>query len=477
MRTSVLSEEVLHRYPVAVLGFGRAGHTVCDYLLGIGCRPTVYETGEISEKEKSRYTANGVSFVGDFPTEFPQSILFRSPGIRPDHPAILRSQARGAYLTGEVDWFLSHTSATVIGVTGSDGKTTTSALIAQILQTAGKRVICGGNNGGALLPHLSALGEGDFAVVELSSFQLATASAPDVAVITNLTPNHLNWHKDYFEYLATKCRIFRGASRLVLSADCPASVMIGSRAPIPITWHTVREEMPFTPETGVVSLTVAGENICLHGEQSVCKIPAFRDFMLPGTHNRQNMLAAYAAAYPFVNERAVLAVSRNFRGVPHRLQHIGCINGVTYINSSIDTSPTRTAAALSAMEMSPIVIAGGRTKGIPLDTLGDTLSARAKAVFLYGEAATEIEDAVDGRVYAEKFDLFADAFAAASCYARAGDAVLLSPGCTAYDQFENFEKRGECFAELVKALAGKDKKSGTSRADSRDGGTCECNGL
>ncbi len=455
MRTSVLSEDVLRRYPVAVLGFGRAGRMVCDYLLFVGCRPTVYETGEICEKAKSLYAANGVSFVREFPNEFYQSILFRSPGIRPDHPAIVRSQARGAYLTGEVDWFLSHTKATVIGVTGSDGKTTTVHMIEALLRAAGKRVICGGNNGLPLLKRMHLLGRGDFAVVEMSSFQLATAPAPDVAVITNLSPNHLNWHKDYFEYLATKCRIFHGASRLVLSADCPASVMIGCRAPLPITWHTVREEMPFTPETGGVFLTAAGENIYLNSEPSVCAIPAFRDFALPGVHNRQNMLAAYAAAYPFADERAVLTVSREFRGVPHRLQRIDCVDGVTYINSSIDTSPTRTAAALSALEAAPIVIAGGRTKGIPLNALGDALAAHAKAVFLYGEAASEIFGALGGRVYAEQFISFADAFAAASRYARAGDTVLLSPGCTAYDQFENFEKRGECFAELVKGLSEK----------------------
>ncbi len=455
MRSSVLSEGVLNRYPVAVLGFGRAGRAVCDYLLSRGCHPTVYEAGAINERVKSNYAANAVSFAGDFPEEFPQSILFRSPGLRPDHPAILRSLAKGAYLTGEVDWFLSHTKATVIGVTGSDGKTTTTHMIEALLRAAGKRVICGGNNGLPLLTRMHRLGFGDFAVVEMSSFQLMTAPAPDVAVITNLTPNHLNWHQSYAEYLAAKCRIFYGAKRLVLSADCLTSFRIGRCAPVPVTWHTIREKMPFTPETGGVFLTATGNNIRLHGEVDVCVIPAFRDFALPGVHNRQNLLAAYAAAYPFVDERAALTVSREFQGVPHRLQRIGCVNGVTYINSSIDTSPTRTAAALSAMQASPIVIAGGRTKGIPLDALGDALAARAKAVFLYGEAAGEIAGALRGRVYAEQFTVFADAFAAASRYARAGDTVLLSPGCTAYDQFANFEERGERFAELVRALAEK----------------------
>ena len=454
MRTPVLSEKELCRYPVAVLGFGRSGRAVCDYLIALGCRPTVYEAGRIDAQVKHHYTANGVSFAGDIPAEISESILFRSPGIRPDHPAILRALANGAYLTGEADWFMSHTSATVIGVTGSDGKTTTSYMIEQILRTAGKRVICGGNNGAPLLPHLHMLEEGDFAVVELSSFQLMSAPAPDIAVITNLTPNHLNWHKDYEEYLAAKCRIARGATRLVLSADDAQSALIGQRVPVPVIWHTLQEKLPITPETGEVFFTCEGENLLLHAEK-ISTLPLFRDFALPGAHNRQNLMAACAAVHGFVPGCDLIRTAAQLHGVKHRLERVDTVKGVTYINSSIDTSPTRVEAALCAMEQPPIVIAGGRTKGIPLAPLGDTLCRKAKAVFLYGEAAQEIEAALANRVYAEKFSLFADAFAAASRYARAGDTVLLSPGCTAYDQFENFEKRGECFAELVRALVGK----------------------
>ena len=455
MRESVLSESMLCHYPIAVLGFGRAGRAVCDYLLSVNSAPTVYDEGAIDEDAKRRYVANGVSFAGGFPREFTESVLFRSPGIRPDHPSILRSLARGAYLTGEADWFLSHTAATVIGVTGSDGKTTTTHLIEAILRAQGKRVCCGGNNGAPLLSHLHTLGAADFAVVELSSFQLMSAPAPDVAVITNLTPNHLNWHVSYEEYLAAKCRILRGAKRAVLCADCPESVLIGKRAPVPVTWHTQRGELPFAPETDAVFLTASQECAVLRdGSGSSCW-SVFRDFSLPGAHNRQNLMAALAATYPFVTREACCEAARDFRGVAHRLQHVGTVHGVRYINSSIETSPTRTAAALGALELPSIVIAGGRTKGIPLDVLADVLSLRAKAVFLYGEAAEQLTALLGDRVYFERFVSFADAFAAASRYARAGDAVLLSPGCTAYDQFANFEERGKCFTRLVQALAEK----------------------
>ena len=455
MRETVLSEKELLRHPVAVLGFGKSGRAVTDWLLSLGCVPTVYAQGELSAEHLTHYLENGVRFVPSFPVEFTESVLFRSPGIRPDYPAILRALSHGAYLTGEADWFISHTKATVIGVTGSDGKTTTSALIAQILQTAGKRVICGGNNGGALLPHLSALAEGDFAVVELSSFQLMTAPAPDVAVITNLSPNHLNWHKSYEEYLAAKCRIAQGASRVVISADCPTACLVGKRLPASVIWHTLRSQLPVTPETGDVFFTASTDCLLAHVQEQICTLPAFRHYTLPGAHNRRNLMAACAAVWSFVRGCDVIEAASCFPGVPHRLQTVAEVEGVRYINSSIDTSPTRTAAALSAMEMPPVVIAGGKTKGIPLDALGDALVKGAKAVFLYGDAADEILATLDGSVYAEKFDLFADAFAAASRYARAGDTVLLSPGCTAYDQFENFEKRGECFTALVKGLSEK----------------------
>lgn len=455
MRTPFFSEKTLCSLPVAVLGFGRSGRAVTDYLLSLGCLPHVYTQGDIDEGIKHNYTANGVSFKGDFPKEFLESVLFRSPGIRPDHPAILRALANGAYLTGEVDWFVSHTQATVIGVTGSDGKTTTSYMIEQILRAAGKRVLCGGNNGVPLLPQLHTLGEGDFAVVELSSFQLMTAPAPDVAVITNLSPNHLNWHKSYEEYLAAKCRILRGASRVVLCADCAQSTAVGKRTPVPVIWHSLSENLPFTPETGEVFFTSEGENLLVHEGENAHKLPVFRGFSMPGAHNRQNLMAACAATFGIAHGCDLIATAGRLCGVAHRLETVGTVNGVTYVNSSIDTSPTRTAASLSAMENAPIVIAGGRTKGIPLDALADTLAARAKAVFLYGEAAGEIAQGIAGRAEHKSFENFADAFAAASRYARAGDTVLLSPGCTAYDQFENFEKRGECFAELVKGLSEK----------------------
>lgn len=450
MRSNLTVRE-LKNAAVAVLGFGRSGRNVTEYLLSLGITPTVYTGNPVAEDIQQRYTANGVRFTAPWPEVLAEDILMRSPGIRPDLPAIRRACARGAHLSGECDLFLDLCPSTVIGVTGSDGKTTTANMVAALLRAAGHRVLLGGNNGGALLPHLHSLTTADFAVVELSSFQLMTVPAPDIAVLTNLTPNHLNWHADYEEYAAAKCRIYQGATHLVTNAACAATAEIGCRAALPVTWFCNAPKMPFTPKTGQDFLLSDG--VMIRWPHTGCALPAFADFPLHGAHNRENFLAAVAAAAPFLDEAAILAAARDFRGVPHRLQTVATIDGVTFINSSIDTSPTRTAAALSALDAPPIVIAGGKGKGISLAPLADALAARAKAVFLYGETACEIEFFLQNRIPLGRFFAFRDAFFAAARAARAGDTVLLSPGCTAFDQFRDFEERGEVFCRLVGALA------------------------
>ncbi len=445
--------EQLRDADVALLGFGRAGQSAADFLLSHGNVPTVYAQGGVPDGVRAHYAANGVRFYDDFPETFGESVLVRSPGIRPDIPPVRRAMARGAVLTGEADLFLSHTPATVIGVTGSDGKTTTSNMIAALLRATGRHTVLGGNNGVPLLSHLDTLTARDFAVVELSSFQLMTAPAPDIAVITNVTPNHLNWHTDFTEYATAKCRICTGATRLVTNVACDMTREIGSRARIPVTWFGERCEMPSRGD----HVWIDGDALCLQTVFGSETVSVFRDFRLPGKHNRENFAAAVAAVLPFVKKTHILTVAREFRGVRHRLEYVDTVDGVTYINSSIDTSPTRTAAALSALDRSPIVIAGGRGKGIDLSPLAASFIAHARAVYLYGDTAEELARMLAERVPCEAHTQFADAFRAAAEYAKSGDTVLLSPGCTAFGEFRDFEERGEVFCRLVENL----KKKGT----------------
>ncbi len=470
-----LTPKVLRERDAAVLGFGRSGRAVTEFLLRLGKAPTVYTQGEVAQSIRAPFARRGVRFFDDFPAVFPQEILVRSPGIRPDIEPIRRALSRGACLTGECDLFLSNTAAYVIGVTGSDGKTTTANLIAAILREAGVRAVLGGNNGTPLLPYLGTLGAKDVAVIELSSFQLMTAPAPDLAVLTNITPNHLNWHLDLAEYTAAKCRIFAGAKRLVTSANDPVCVDIAAHAALPVTLCSATAPLPSPARPGDACVWAAGDHLCICDKKSMRTVSVFDVFSPPGAHNRQNLACAVGAVAALADDAAIRRAAASFAGVPHRLQTVATVGGVRYIDSSIDTSPTRTAAALRALDCRPLVIAGGRTKGIDLTPLGDTLAEGAHAVFLYGEAAAELEACLRGRVPYVRCEKFADAFHAAASAAVRGQTVLLSPGCTAFGEFRDFEDRAEVFCRLVKDL--ERKHSGTETTDPRAGGPCERHGI
>lgn len=440
---------------VALLGYGRANRAVRAYLSSEGCRFTVYTEQPLDDATTAELAAADIPVrVGAFPGVFPESMLVRSPGIRPDHSAIAASVASGSVLTDETSLMRRNLPVPLVGITGSDGKTTTANLVAALLTGAGVRTFLGGNNGVPLLPRVSEMQMGDVAVAELSSFQLMTLQHPaEYAVMTNVTPNHLNWHADMAEYMAAKCRIFNGSTYLVLNAENEATrrigkARLGNATPGKTVFFAV-DEAAVAAYSNAVFLQ-AGCVVCrLEGREQ--RFDCLPDFKLPGRHNLANLLAAIAVTHPFTKGRGLSALAA-FGGVPHRLQRVAEVRGVTYINSSIDTSPTRTAAALSALGGRPICIVGGRGKGISLAPLADALATQAKAAFLYGETAAEIEAALCGRIPTRRFSRFAEAFSAASAAALPGDTVLLSPGCTAFGEFRDFEERGECFCRLVRAL-------------------------
>lgn len=420
---------------VAVLGFGRSGRAAADFLLRRGAQVRVYERVPIPPDTWGAFAARGATLcTGELPSVLPEEILVRSPVIRPDLPPIARSVAAGSELTSEVELFLRHTPARVFGVTGSDGKTTTSTLLALILQGGGHTVHLGGNIGTPLLSQIDGMRQGDLAVLELSSFQLMTLSrGVERAVVTNLTPNHLDWHTDMAEYAAAKRRICTAGTRhLILNGE--DGTLRRWRTDVPVTYFSLSER-------GIVWER--------EGERRECPVPD--GFRLVGRHNRLNLAAAMAAAEGLAVPRE--EVLRAFGGVPHRLQHVDTVRGVRYFDSSIDTSPSRTAATLAAMEGegAVILLAGGRAKGVPFEPMIAAACARVRALCLYGEAGESIARAAAGRLTVHRFESFEQAFRAAAALARAGDAVLLSPACTAFDQFRDFEARGETFCRLVQA--------------------------
>lgn len=447
------------RFRVALLGIGRANRAVLAWLYAHGGTATVYTEAPVPREEREKCARYGVPvFEGDFPTVFSEQVLVRSPGIRPDIQAIKSSLAAGALLISETELFMALAPCKLIGITGSDGKTTTASLTAALLRASGRQVWLGGNNGTPLLQKVGEMQQEDIGVLELSSFQLMTVRQPPaVAVITNITPNHLNWHSDMAEYTAAKCRIFSGGTRLVLNAENTATRELGQG-------REGRQTLFFSSraQNGCFATDIVAESGALYAsgnEIVLCEggiyrtFPCLERFRLPGRHNLENLLAATGAAAPFLTATAPRLALQDFRGVKHRLEYVDTVLGVRYYNSSIDTSPTRTAAALAALDARPLVIVGGRGKGISFAPLAAALHKNAQAVYLYGEAAGEIAAALDPNFPKRVFSRFKDAFLAAANDAKAGDTVLLSPACTAFGEFRDFEERGNAFCRMVGELA------------------------
>ena len=379
-------------------------------------------------------------------------VIFRTPGMRPDLPQIRRLTDRGAVLTSEMEAFFAVCPCRIIAVTGSDGKTTTTTLIAEILKHAGKRVWVGGNIGAPLLPLAEQMQPEDVAVVELSSFQLMTMTqSADVAVVTNLAPNHLDVHRDMAEYVAAKQNVFLHQSAdglLVLNMDNAITNGFAEKA----RGRVVKFSRRGVPEHGVY---LQDGVIFRDGK----KIMDASDIRIPGVHNIENYMAAACAVEGLASDADIDAVARSFAGVEHRIELVRELRGVRYYNDSIASSPSRTIAGLHSFDQKVILIAGGYDKHIPFDTLGGEICAHVKTLILCGATADKIRAAVTGaEAYAPgrpdilQADDLAQAVQLAKDAARPGDVVTLSPACAAFDQFKNFMVRGARFKELVRAL-------------------------
>lgn len=458
-----------------VLGFGRSNKPLAEMLLSAGASVAVRDRNEniISDKDAISLASRGAVFVtGDSYLEgMDGDYIFRSPGLRHDLPEIAAAVKCGAALTSEMELFFEVCPCPILGITGSDGKTTTTTLTYKFLETEFKKTgkgkaYVGGNIGAPLLPFVLDMTENDVAVVELSSFQLQTMTAsPTRAVITNITPNHLNWHKDMDEYITAKCNIcrHRGVSALVANAENAVTREIAKNSDLPITYFSSQRKsysdiVPYFKENCNAIYERDGV-VCFDSGDKTEEILRTSDIIIPGRHNLENYMAAIALTHGMVSNESIAEVAHTFGGVEHRLELVGEKDGVKYYNSSIDSSPTRTAAALSALPKAPVIICGGSDKNIPFDTLAKELCAKARAVVLTGEAAPkilcEIEKCGDyhsDRLTVKHVDDFREAVLCAASLAEEGDIVLLSPACASFDRFKDFAERGNYFKEIVKGL-------------------------
>ena len=437
---------------IAVLGLGVSNRPLVRLLLDFGCNVTGCDKtprekldGEVLELEKAGCTLHvGENYLDGVEAD----VVFRTPGMHPANPAIQALVSRGAQVTSEMEVFFEVCPCTILAVTGSDGKTTTTTLVSEMLKAEGKTVWLGGNIGTPLLPLVRQMKPSDFAVVELSSFQLMDMKrSPARAVITNLAPNHLDIHKDMAEYVQAKTNIFRYQDEngiLILNADNPITAAFRGNGKT--LFFSRQKEADVCLVDGV---------ICRHGE----KVLKTSEILIPGVHNVENYMAAIAMVDGLVSDETIRQVARTFGGVEHRIELVRVKDGVRFYNDSIASSPSRTIAGLRSFPEKVILIAGGYDKHIPYDVLGPEICAHVKKLFLGGATGEKIRQAV---ISCPEYDpkaleitdcgSFEPAVRAAAAAAKAGDVVLMSPASAAFDQFKNFMVRGDFYKKLVKEL-------------------------
>ena len=445
--------ENLRGKKIALLGLGVSNQPIVKLLLEFGCDVTGCDRTPREKLDESILELERMGCklrVGPGYLDGLQAdIVYRTPGMHPAHPALEQLRSQGAYVTSEMADFFRLCPCPIIAVTGSDGKTTTTTLISEMLKAAGNRVWLGGNIGTPLLPLVRQMKQTDYAVVELSSFQLQDMeSSPDRAVITNLSPNHLDVHKDMDEYVDAKRNIYlhQGSDGLlILNAD-----------------NAITAEMRGVGETRFFSrqgkdVRVRLENgIIYRGSEAVLET---KDIILPGVHNIENYMTAIAAVEGLVSDDVIHRVAATFGGVAHRIELVRIKDGVRYYNDSIASSPSRTIAGLRSFTEKVMLIAGGYDKNIPYDVLGPEVCRHVKKLYLGGATGPKIRAAVENcpeydpsLLQIEDCGDFDGAVYAAVRDAKEGDIVLMSPASASFDQFKNFEVRGDHFKKLIKEL-------------------------
>ena len=438
---------------IALLGLGVSNQPIVELLLEFGCDVTGCDRTPREKLDESilELERRGCKLrVGEgYLDGLEADIVFRTPGMHPAHPALEQLRQQGAHVTSEMADFFRLCPCPIIAVTGSDGKTTTTTLISEMLKAAGNRVWLGGNIGTPLLPLVREMKEDDYAVVELSSFQLQDMeSSPTRAVITNLAPNHLDVHKDMDEYVNAKKNIFlyqKETDLLILNADNEiTAAMVGNG------------ETRFFSRQGK-EVRVRFENgVIYRGNEAVLEV---KDIVIPGVHNIENYMTAIAAVEGLVSDDVIRHVAKTFGGVEHRIELVRIKDGVRYYNDSIASSPSRTIAGLRSFEEKVLLIAGGYDKKIPYDVLGPEICKHVKKLYLGGATGPKIRAAVEncpeykpGCPEIKECGDFDGAVLTAAREAEAGDIVLMSPASASFDQFKNFEVRGNYYKKLIKEL-------------------------
>lgn len=446
---------------VAFIGIGTSNLPLIKLFADKGAKVTACDRQSFEKLGENAVKAKeyGAELVlgDDYLSKIEADVVFRSPGTPFYKEELVNLRNKGVVLTSEMEVFFDLCPCKTIAVTGSDGKTTTTTIISELLKASGMNVRLGGNIGKPLLPEIESVNESDCAVVELSSFQLISMrKSPDVAVVTNLAPNHLDIHKDMQEYVDSKKNIIlhqNAFSKTVLNLDNEITNDFSESVRGQLAKFSIKEKL-------YNGAYLDGTTICYSDYGKVTEIMDIKEIKIPGMHNVENYLAAISAVWGMVDVDTIVAVARTFGGVAHRAEFVKEYNGVKYYNDSIASSPTRTAlGTLSLYDEKIIIIAGGYDKHIPYEPLGPVINDKVKVLILLGDTAPKIEKAVKEAENYNADDItiitvenMEQAVEVAVQYGEEGDIVSLSPASASFGLYKNFEERGNHFKSIVKSL-------------------------
>ena len=447
---------------VAIIGLGVSNVPLIDYLYNLGSKIMVFNNKPIDTLDSNildkiyeykieySFGENYLSKLNGF------DVIFRTPSCRPDLPEIQREVERGAILTSEIELVLKLCTGKTIGITGSDGKTTTTSLIYEILKEENLNCYLGGNIGIPLFTKIADMKPEDYIVLELSSFQLMNMDiSPDIAVVTNITPNHLDIHKSYEEYIESKANIFKYQNEnnlLVLNYDNEITKQFTKASKSKVTYFSSKQKLNngLILDNGVIKE-------CENGLRR--HIVNTKNIKLRGIHNSENICAAIAATNGIVSVDSQIKAITNFTGVNHRLEFVKEINGAKWYNDSIASSPTRTIAGLNSFDENIVLITGGYDKHLDYTPIAEPIINKVSKLILLGQTSDKIYNAVieSLQVHEKELDIFKvetleEAINKAKEVSKKGDVVLFSPASASFDMFKNFEERGNKFKQIVNKM-------------------------
>lgn len=455
-------ERYLKGKKIAIIGMGVSNIPLLDYLYHLNARVTAFDQKSIENinteaiQKINEYTFKLITGENALEQLNGFDIIFRSPSCRPDTEQIVKEIQRGAILTSEIEMVLKLSPCKIIGITGTEGKTTTTSIIHTIIEKSGRKCFLGGNIGKPIFTQIKDMSENDVVVLELSSFQLMDIDvSPKISVVTNIYPDHLNVHKSYEEYREMKKNIFRyqnSTGICVLNYDNEYTREFAKEIPGKVVFFSSKEKL----DNGYVYDRV--DETIKYCEDGVRRhVIKKEDIKLRGIHNYENICAALAATSSVVDIETSICAIKEFNGVEHRLEFVRELNGVKWYNDSIGTSPASTIAGLNSFDEDIILLAGGSDKGLDYTEVGEAIAKKVKALILTGPTTEKIEEATKRALSKQSLEIYyttnmEESVNLAKEIAKRGNIVLLSPASASFDLYRNFAERGNKFKEFVRSL-------------------------